>query len=134
MGRIGGGRPPVTCVANRSAPSLARRERRAAFFSSGVIWFSHLLSADASVVCESAAGARRAGERAQARAKRERSASEARAEARPKRERKRERKRKKRERTNEPSQVRLKKKSAELPNHRRPAIPRPRDNFIPALF
>jgi hypothetical protein len=62
---------------------LARRERRAAFFSSGVIWFSHLLSADASVVCESVAGARAACGRARASGrKRERSASEARAETR----------------------------------------------------
>eukprot|EP00964_Phaeocystis_antarctica_P083349 scaffold52435_cov63-Phaeocystis_antarctica.AAC.2 len=37
------------CVAKRSAPILARRLRREAFFCSGVIWFSHLFSALARV-------------------------------------------------------------------------------------
>ena len=33
----------AACVAKRSWPILARRLRRDAFFSSGVIWFSHLV-------------------------------------------------------------------------------------------
>eukprot|EP00967_Tisochrysis_lutea_P153684 scaffold303863_cov27-Tisochrysis_lutea.AAC.1 len=47
---LGGSRKGLSaCVANRSCPSLARLARRDALRSSGVIWFSHLLSAFASV-------------------------------------------------------------------------------------
>ena len=35
----------AACVAKRSCPILVRRLRRDAFFSSGVIWFSHLAGA-----------------------------------------------------------------------------------------